>query len=181
MTAPVQGHRLEEYRRPDGTWSRSRRDAVFITTARLLDAVHVVGTTVPGRYYVGTAQHESNFALNERDTETSGFQSWGLYQVSQAEAVAVGMPNADLCALGPNTFVMVKLAELHRRRLRQLLDLGEGAPDPADLGAYLAIAHNQGLAAALKTARVHGLDWEGYKRRNPAIRIVSSGYGDDVL
>ena len=54
-------------------------------------------------------------------------------------------------------------------------------PYPNDVWAYLALCHNQGKAACLKTIKNYSLNWEAYKKRNPKLRIVSSGYGDDVI
>jgi hypothetical protein len=49
-----------------------------------------------------------------------------------------------------------------------------------DVWAYLALAHNQGLGAALKTIRTYGLDWDAYKKRNPTMTGIIE-YGDDCI
>lgn len=140
-------------------------------------------SSIPSTFAVGTAQHETNFAINELDTEENGFQTWGIYQISKEEAKEVGMPDADLLNLVSASQVFAKLMEKRLIEIVKACKL-QGTPYvefPKDIWAYLAIAHNQGLAASLKTIKSYGLDWEGYKKRNPTIRIVSSGYGDDVI
>lgn len=170
--------RREEYLRPDGTWSPSRRDAHRTAPAEVRAAVQAVDTPIPLGYFLGTAQHESNYAVNERDTEESGFQSWGIYQLSHEEAGDLGMAGADLLSLQQSTELMARLAEARRHALRACAHIkGE---EPADLYSYLAIAHNEGLHAAMQSIIHYGLDWAAYRHRNPKARIVTSGYGDDV-
>lgn len=198
--------RVEEYQKSDGTWSPRRREAAIIVepaliiaafdlaTGKGLTADQLAGSSSPTaqfagvehsslnvRYFVGTAQHEANFAVNERDTETSGFQTWGVYQISEEEARAVGLKSANLLNLLEATQVMIRLAERNRRAVREAAGILTTQPDPDDLPAYVALAHNQGNGAVRKTIYSHGVDWAGYKRRNPLIRIVSSGYGDDAI
>jgi hypothetical protein len=158
-------------------WSLSRGDAELVFASSVAQAVRDIGSVVPETYFMGTAQHESNYATNERDTEETGFQSWGIYQVSVEEAHDVGMAGADLLDLKQATQVMVRLAEARRHALRAAARIG--GPDPPDVCAYLAIAHNQGLHAALVSIQHYGLDWQAYRRRNPAARIVV--YGDDCI
>lgn len=169
--------RVEEYRRQDGTWSLSRRDAQLITALNLANLLVNIDPVVPLTYYLGTAQHETNWATNERDTEESGFQSWGLFQLSEEEAADVGMPQADLMNPVQTCLVMVHLTNRRRTRIREVAKITGG--DPPDLCAYLAIAHNQGLGAAIKSIQNHGLDWAAYRHRNPNARIIP--YGDDCL
>ena len=102
-----------------------------------------------------------------------------LYQINAAEAREAGVDPAALLDVFENTRAFVYLAERNRKALRDQLGVPSGALDPQDMGPYLAIAHNQGLAAALSTVRNYGMDWEAYKARNPTIAIVSHGYGDD--
>lgn len=177
--------RVEEYLRQDGTWSASRRDALIITSADVVVAVRTVGTTVPDIYYAATAEHESGRATNERDTEPPDdkgvrFQSWGIFQLSPEEAARAGRPSANLLSLADSAWVFVRLTEMRRAMIRSAIGLPAASPDHPDLCPYLAIAHNQGMRACLTTIREHGVDWAAYKARNPRIRIVSSGYGDDV-
>ena len=175
------GERVEEYRRPDCTWSQSRRsDVILYPSTRLIRLVSDVDPETPWIYYLGTAQHETNLATNERDTEPNGFQSWGLYQISLAEAASVGLPGVDLLDPVQATQVMARLTHRRRDRLRLAAKLAVSDADPPDLWSYVAIAHNQGEAAAVKTIERFGMNWMEYKRRNRRLNIVSSGYGDDV-
>lgn len=178
--------RLEEYLLADGRWTTKRSGAILATPDSVVQAVRIVGTVIAEQYFLGTAKHEANWAENERDKEPpdprgNRFTSWGIYQLSDEEARQVGRPNANLLSLQESTWVLAKLTEMRRVALRAQLGLEPLAPDPYGFEAYLAIAHNQGLRAALTTVKAHGLDWRGYKARNPTIRIVSSGYGDDVI
>lgn len=134
---------------------------------------------IPARYFMGTAQHETNFATNEIDTEDSGYVSKGIFQLSDGEAVQVGSPTANLYDLDDAMRVLAKLQE---GRLDQILRLAPTAAEP-DLMAYLSIAHNQGLGltdaeitpatsahdrfkGALGTIRAHGCNWSAYTARN---------------
>lgn len=171
--------RREEYRKPDGSWSPSRKDAQLIKPAALAEIARTVDPSVPAAWYVTVAQHESNFAANERDTEESGFQSWGLWQVSQEEAARVGRAGVDLLQPGQCLDVFSRLVHAYRMAIRAAVAIPDGDPDPPDLWAYVACAHNQGLRAALATISHYGLDWDAYARRNPTVRLVSSGYGSD--
>ncbi len=196
MTSTV--HRVEEYLTSKGSWSQRR--SLYVKKASVGDiekewlTLNRPGYLAPLKYFLGTAQHESNFALNERDTEAPDatghrFQSWGIFQISEQEFLStlpppsngspfllLELPNAMLC--------MSLLAARNRQPVREAMEkmgLPKDAPDPTDMSAYLAIAHNQGRSAAVKTILAHGYSWKEYKKRNPTIRIVSSGYGDDVL
>lgn len=125
-------------------------------------------SAVDVRYALGTAEHETNFAVNEVDTEESGFQSFGIYQVSleeigQAGPAAAGVDVNGLATLVGCTQVMAAITT-HRVGLITAAAPREAQGD--DLRAYLSIAHNQGLGACLKTIEAHGLDWAAYKDRN---------------
>jgi hypothetical protein len=177
--------RIEEYQTKAGLWTQSKSEAVRVTHEQLLEAVHGIGTTIRDSYWSGTADHETNGALNERDTEISGFQTWGVYQVSRAEARAMRAPDANLLKLDGNTLVMIRLAERARIVLRMACNLiFPDDPDPHDLPGYLAIAHNLGLfghGGALESVIQHGLDFGEYERRNPTLRVVASGYGRSCI
>ena len=177
--------RIEEYQTTAGLWTQSKSEAIRVTHEQLLTVVHGFGTTIRDSYWLGTADHETNCALNERDTEISGFQSWGVYQVSRAEARAMRAPEANLLALVGNTLVMIRLAERARTVLRMACNLiFPDDPDPPDLPGYLAIAHNLGLfghGGALESVVLHGLDYDEFERRNPTLRVVTSGYGRSCI
>lgn len=122
---------------------------------------------VPACYALGTAQHETDFTLNEKDVEPSGYTSYGLYQIGEDEMAQVGMPIAshDPYDLDIITIVMCDLAEARLKRICTAARFSLSAI-PRDAFAYLSIAHNQGLGACLKTIAAHGLDWSAYKDRN---------------
>jgi hypothetical protein len=159
------------------------------------------------RYFVGTAMHEAG-VTNEIDTEVAtqsdptGFVSIGLYQISQEEGQEFGISPVDLLDLQKATDCMVQLAEKHRSDMRAFMAalpanspgfLDASEPDPSyidtngtlwpagTMRAYLALCHNQGFGAAQYTIKTHGMDWRGYKSRNPQINLVCHDYGDDVI
>lgn len=169
------GIRTEQYKKSDGSLSNNRHDAIRVSPAYIAGLILQISTPIPVAYVIGTADHESTFATNEIDTEPSGFISKGLYQISDDEATDVGMKGADLLDPVVATQVFVKLQE-HR-----LAALDKAAPNAKvpDKWAYLAIGHNQGTSAMLKTIANYGLDWMAYKGRNPTSKILA--YGDDVI
>lgn len=127
------------------------------------------------RFALGTSDHESSLTLNEKDTEPSGFVSMGIYQISEDEMRHVGMPEADPYDLEDCTIVFAKLTE--EREVAICRALPPIRPTDSNyyeamtrrtvsMPAYLFIAHNQGLAACLKSIRTWGMNWESYKSRN---------------
>ena len=81
------------------------------------------------------------------------------------------------------TIVMVDLAAARYTRLVQAASAWDGTlwtTGISSLWAYLALAHNQGLAAALKTIAKYGVDWPAYKARNPQLADMGR-YGDDCI
>lgn len=154
-----------------------------VSKATVIDALRRTNTTIPDAYYLGTIDHESDF---NPYTVSDGGKSLGLYQVNASEAAEAG-ESGNLFDVDVNTRVMVYLAERNRAAIRNLIGLSSNVLDPWDMGAYLSIAHNQGLGAALETIREYGMDWAAYKDRNK--NIVKPGfngpaivrYGDDVL
>jgi len=134
---------------------------------------------VPAQYALATAQHEAGLTINEKDTEESGFVSWGIYQcsdvearhhgfaLSKEEAATTGRPFIERYTLEGCTQLFVKLAEEHLTAIIKAAKLS--ASDlPPDVWAYVFIAHNQGQSAALKSIGRHGLNWNAYKARNMA-------------
>lgn len=209
--------RVEEYLLPDGTWSRHRAGSAALTTpaeirAALLEAAAALFTP-PGLqgYLLGTAKHETNLALNERDTEPPAEDghvvvTWGVYQLEEEEATSVGLGDGGGRALLDLARATAVLARLATRRAHEIEVWARGSDytaDLTDLPAYLAIYHNQGAGPAKKTVQRHGVDWAAYKSRNLAamreemardgidqdeyerrhgwIRVITSSYGDDVL
>jgi hypothetical protein len=149
-------------------------------------------TRIPCQHVCGTAQHETNYVLNELDTEPSGFQSGGLLQLDSDEAKAAGRPKAVLYDLDDACFVFANRCEFRLDTILAAADLDEPTPD---VWAYLAIAHNQGLGrfataarrkpgehpGALGSIADYGLDWPAYKARNPQYAHNMIPYGDDCI
>ncbi len=152
---------------------------ILVAPADLVAAWRRYTQRIPAKYALGTAQHESSFTLNEVDTEKSGYVSKGVYQLSESEAAEAEFSHANLLELEDATRVFCVLCE---RRLQRIIKTARLAEEnlPVDVWAYLALAHNQGLSAALKTIELHGLNWAAYKQRNPQLAGMGR-YGDDVI
>lgn len=191
----------------EARYSQLRSDARQTTPAEIARAWLAVTRRIPPQFAVGTAYHESGYALNELDIEPNGHSTGGLFQLDVptafpliiGDAVAAGMPEKSVYRLDDACAIFAALCE---RRLERLIDatniwnennrqarIDEGDL-PDDIWSYLAIAHNQGLGAALHTIAYYGLDWRAYQRRNssnPAqwaniTRDTGHGiYGDDVV
>lgn len=164
-----------------------------VTEAEVIASLQRVGTEIPVAYYLGTALHESGFDLDTVTIENGGASptSYGLYQVNYDEMAKAGV-SGDILDLDTNTRVMVYLAERNRNAIRAAVGLSGSDPDPRDMGGYLAVAHNQGIGAALQTIASYPtgdptyLGWDEYQQRNwcnlcgcDGGRICS--YGDDCL
>lgn len=196
--------RLEEYVRDGGLPpTTDRRAAQAISGQQVLDAVNQAQarlglSMIDPRYYVGTCFHEAG-CLNEWDTEVAtascppGYVSVGPFQIGDEEARRYGFRLEDMLVLDKASECMIRLAEDNRRNLRVAAGLSGSAPDPdlVDAGgrrwpggtmrAYLAVAHNKGMGFARLTIQRYGMDWLGYKERNPHDDLVDHGYGDDCV
>ncbi len=186
-------HRLEEYVFDDGRPPTQIRhgNAVMVTGPEVLATLSDVKAqtglvAIDDRYYVGTVFHESG-CKNEWDTEVAtqsspkGFVSVGAYQIGEEEALHYGFTLEDMLDFVKATMCMTKLAETNRNNLRAALRLPSSAPDPVDMRAYLAMAHNKGCGFARTTIARYGMNWLAYKGRNPLDPLVAHGYGDDCL
>src|SRR6266567_4824241 len=171
---------------PDGTRIYVQpRDVAAAWRAATRPIVTVLGPlTISARYAVGTAQRESDFSLNEVDTEPSGFVSTGIFQLSDDERQEVKLPGVDMTTLDGSISVMVPLSQRRMISICQAtVNIGGQSITNAlrgDLYAYLAIAHNEGLHAALKSIGRYGLDWLAWKTRNPHLSQMGY-YGDDCI
>ena len=167
--------RKEEYRRYDGTLSRNRRDAILLTPYTVECFARAVAVEFDPKYFVGTAEKETNFAANEIDTEDSGFVSKGLYQISEEEnRAANGVRTVEL--LDPiqstATFYRLTLARFKRCQAAGFIRF-------PDIYAYLGICHNEGDGAGPRSISKWGCDWLAYKIRNMeaaelAVRVASN-------
>lgn len=170
--------RVEEYVLADGGRSKNRAAATISPIRHVIAYALKYSDRIPPQFFVGTAQHESNFATNEIDTEVSGFTSYGIYQLSKDEAKEAGSPGANLLDLEEATRVF---AFIQHRRLDALLKLAPKAIEP-DIWCYLALAHNEGPGAAAKTINLYKLDWfgkGGYAERNAKSKILA--YAKDCV
>lgn len=131
---------------------------------------------IPWSFGAGSGKHESNFTYNEVDTEKSGFQSFGIYQLSKNEAKEAGESSGNLFDPETNTYIFVNRSLY---RLKKILSAAKLDSPTSDVWPYLFIAHNQGLEAAIKSINDYGLDWSAYKKRN-ASHTDWIAYGDDV-
>lgn len=152
---------------------------ILVAPADIVVAWRRYTRRIPAKYGLGTAQHESSFTLNEVDTEESGGVSKGVYQLSEGEAADAGFPQANLLGLEDATAVFCILCESRLDSIIKAARLDEKNL-PMDVWAYLALAHNQGLYAAVKSIQRYGLNWATYKQRNPQLAGMGR-YGDDVI
>jgi hypothetical protein len=186
----------------DGNWVRDKSVARFTSPASICAEWLRCTRVVPPQFALGTALHESSYKLNEVDVEPNGHTTGGLFQSDLptlspfivGDAIVAGMPEKNIFYLEDACAVFAAMCERSLGRIYGAVDAwndahGWGPIDrdnpPADVWAYLAIAHNQGAGAAVKTIRAYGLDWTDYKRRNPTVNIAMARaggtYGDDVI
>ncbi len=102
-------------------------------------------TSIDPRYFLGTAQHETSFVVNEVDTEESGYVSSGLWQLGVEEATSVGMHDADLLDLEESTIVFCEVTEKRANTIvgaARNVGVYIGQMKPSPLNAYIMIAHN---------------------------------------
>jgi len=178
------------FKREDGVFTSNRSDAHHVDPSDVLAVARSVSSRVPGQFFVGTAQHESGFVVNERDSgdQGDGTDSDGIFQLSRSEAIKSGHPAADLFDLGDAATVFAIL--MHRNLDRILSAAGNSSYPPGDVWAYLAMSHNQGIGAVEDSIRKFGLNYSGpggYRERNKnTVKPGFNGpniiaYCDDVI
>ena len=160
----------------DGKRSTHRHDAVLVSIRKLIGWTLAHSARIPPQYIVASAEHEAGCAYNEVDTESDGYESWGLFQVGDRDP---GFAKAMLpLQLDPECAVR-SFVKLQEGRLDDLLKEAKlSAPTP-DCWFYLALWHNQGPGAGRKTIQRYGLDAKAYVARNPEARI--NKYGLDCM
>ncbi len=166
--------RKEEYL-PDGK-------PIRVTPAEVVACWRKYTTNIPAQFALGCAMHESNFALNEIDTEPSGYCSMGIYQLGDEEMKETGFPvsrkaGSAVYTLEGSTRMMVRLCE---SRFERLSHAANWCPPLPDVWAFLAVAHNLGLGAAIKSVNSHGMNWQAFVDRNPGLAALGR-YGDDCI
>jgi hypothetical protein len=150
---------------------------VLVTPQEVADAWRLRETIIPAQYACGTAQHESDYTLNERDTEPSGFVSIGIFQLSQDECDEARLPSANLYTLEDSCAVLSVIAE---RRLTQILTWSGLSAPTDDCWFYLALSHNQGPGAVQRTIARYGLDAAAWTSRNPQLANAATYFADCV-
>jgi hypothetical protein len=157
--------------------------------------------TIPAWVAVGMAERETGFALNELDTEDSGFQSLGIFQLSRAEAIKAFRPEADLYSLDDSSAVLATILE---RNLDRILEIATDAASRGlgkmpissgvvidDVWPFLALSHNLGLgnpenpnpggAGVLPGIAHYGLNWPAtFATAHPSM-LRQLAYGDAAL
>jgi len=163
--------RKEEFL-PDGI----RRLAI---ASDIISTWRAATTVIPAQFALGTAQHEASFTVNEKDTEPSGYISMGIFQLGQEEIDHVKVPGADVYTLAGSVALYVPLAleRLHKLLVISFLD---ATCPPADIWFYLAMAHNMGLGAALKSIKEHGLNAAAWTARNPQLAQAAVYFNDCI-
>jgi hypothetical protein len=167
-------NRTEEYL-PDGK-------PIYATPTEVVACWRKYTTNIPAQYALGTADHESSFALNEIDTEPSGYVSMGIFQLGDEEMASTGFPlsrkaGSPVYTLEGSTRMMVRLCE---HRLERISHAMNWSPPVPDLWFFLALAHNEGLGACLKTLAAHGMNAAAWIDRNPSLRHMAQ-YGMDCI
>ena len=137
-----------------------------------------LATSLPDHFLLAVAEHESGRACNEVDTEPNGFMTYGIFQLSKSEAKEMGEPDADLLNLITSTRIFCRLME---KRLVSIIKEAKLASHyPPDVYFYLAMVHNMGLAATLKTIRIYGLNAAAWTKRNPKLAKNAKYYNDCI-
>lgn len=173
--------RLTEYWYPVTTIEKSkeRERAIVVTPEEIIFEAIKIGTKLRHQYLVGTAKHETNYAVNECDEEENGFRTYGVYQVSRQECREVGEPDVDLLNLANSTRVFCALMEKRLERIIKEINLDPNNL-PLDVWFYLAMIHNMGLGATLKTIKRYGLDAKAWTERNPKLAKNSRYYNNCI-
>ena len=152
-------------------------------------------TRVPASCALGIAARETPaYYLDEEDTESTGFVSTGVFQLSRADAARALRPLADLTSLEDSCAVLATILEGYL----DTLEAAAGGIDDATFfaaggAAYLGWAHNAGPGGVpgkfgpIDSIRAYGLDWSALKQRPDnqapgsymAARMIP--YGDDCI
>lgn len=126
--------RKVQYRLADGSLSSDRSDAITVSPDDIRAAVS--GSVVPSQYFVGTAKHETDFAINEVDTEPNGHVTYGLFQIDDG--------SGDWWTFQDAIQKFVAIAESNATWLADGTPLDQVR---RDFWAFLAGVHNIGRAS----------------------------------
>jgi hypothetical protein len=180
-----------QFRKPDGTFTTDSSYAEHIAPSDALGTWLGLSSTIPGRFIIGTIQHESDFIKNERSPgdQGDGSPSDGLTQASRAEAIKAGKPLADLMDVDDNLAVYAITQHRNLDKLRSLI-AGKPLGDPSDVWAWLSMCWNQGFGAVQTSINKYGAAYSGaggYRERNRGISHAGFDgpaiirYCDDVI
>jgi hypothetical protein len=103
------------------------------------------------------------------DKDGHVYISKGVLQLADTEAVEAHLPGADLLTLAGCVPVLATLAE---KRLDALCAAVQWNPDapPPDARAWLGLAHNEGLHAAVVSCVRHKGVWEAFCTTNRRVK-----------
>jgi hypothetical protein len=171
--------RATKYLLVDGTIVAGRANARRVSRDELAQSVS--SSQLALSYFLGTARHETNFAVNEVDYGDSAGTTYGPFQVTDAEAKRYGSTGLQ-CAqsLDEASRVFMRLALDNALQVAAYASLSIYNP-PGEFYAYLALAHNQGLKAAHKTIVTYGFDWARYVERNQGAHPEWISYYGDCI
>lgn len=156
------------YRKPDGTLSASRADAILIDPSTVEQIAGNSSAVIAPPFVSGIARRETGLAVNEEDTDknadgTVKAATFGLLQITKAEQARTGIAG-DLNDPAVNIAVFCKLMESNLGEIAQAAGFST-VSIPADAWKYLAWSHNNGIGAVLKSIRTYGMDWNALKAR----------------
>jgi hypothetical protein len=151
------------YRQPDGSESTSRSNAITVDPATV--AANAGGILPPG-LYVGIAARETNFAINEHDTDFDANgnvvdNSYGLFQSPNA-----GDISTDVNDFGAAMSSMQSICEGYYNQICNASGIDPSNPGNNDPFAYVCWAHNNGIGAVLQSISTYGMDWQATITRN---------------
>jgi hypothetical protein len=167
-----------QYRLADGSIVSGRVNAIILDEGAIVSYASQYTSVLALGLLVGTANHETNRAQNEIDTDYNDdgslrLTTYGLYQNSWDDAVrakklgAIFAPGAQLTDPDAATQVMCSVYESYFQQLASASGFDTSNP-PRDVYAYLYWAHNAGIGNALASIALHandsnfqnnGMDW----------------------
>lgn len=168
-------------------------DRQYVAPAQVAALWLKYSTRIPPQFAVAVARHESSYTLNERDTEPSGKQTAGIFQITLGgtavdtlgDMTLTGFPEGDWRDLDDCCRAFAVLME----RLLDKLEAAAGKISDSDFFAaggagYLAWGHNAGRGQPQKSIQRYGLDWKATRQRNAGGDYFDNHigpYGDDCI
>ncbi len=192
---PAHPKQSSQWRRPDGTISNSRADALYLDGGQILELARASSIVVPPGLILGVCENETGgqgdnplgccYNQIDHDLDDNGEilgSTYGLGQVSRADAFyaikigAVLDPAAELT--DPETNILVLAARLRSYAEKLASAAGVDVDDPPrELWAFTAAAHNGGMGVdadassgkkrALAFVQTVGLNWSAIAANPP--------------